>query len=106
MEENRDYEAEVAELMDFAPELEGGTLPDSVIEAAAEGKSLKEAYSDFRENKEEILRQNDVRSVTVVRMTVPCCGGLSRAAELAVAASGKNVPFKVVTLSTDGRIVG
>ena len=39
-------------------------------------------------------------------MTVPCCGGLSRAAELAVAASGKQIPFKVVTVSTDGRIVG
>ena len=62
--------------------------------------------ADYAEKLTEILRQNDVRSVTVVRMTVPCCGGLSRAAELAVAASGKNVPFKVVTLSTDGRIVG
>ena len=62
--------------------------------------------ADYAEKLTEILRQNDVRSVTVVRMTVPCCGGLSRAAELAVAASGKNVPFKAVTLSTDGRIVG
>ncbi len=62
--------------------------------------------ADYAEKLTEILRQNDVRSVTVVRMTVPCCSGLSRAAELAVAASGKNVPFKVVTLSTDGRIVG
>ena len=52
------------------------------------------------------LRHNDVRSVTVVRMTAPCCGGLSRAAELAVAASGKAIPFKVITVSTDGRIVG
>ena len=62
--------------------------------------------ADYAEKLTEILRQNDVRSVTVARMTVPCCGGLSRAAELAVAASGKNVPFRVVTLSTDGRIVG
>lgn len=59
MEENRDYEAEVAELIEFAPELEGGTLPDSVIEAAAEGKSLKDAYSAFRETQAEIHKQNE-----------------------------------------------
>ena len=62
--------------------------------------------ADYAEKLTEILRHNDVRSVTVVRMTVPCCGGLSRAAELAVAASGKQLPFKVITVSTDGRIVG
>ena len=59
MEENRDYEAEVAELIEVAPELEGGTLPDSVIEAAAEGKSLKDAYSAFRETQAEIHKQNE-----------------------------------------------
>ncbi len=59
MEETRDFEAEVAELMDFAPELEGETLPESVIEAAAGGKSLKDAYSAFRDSQAEIKRQNE-----------------------------------------------
>ena len=59
MEENRDFEAEVSELMEIAPELEGGTLPEEVINAAAAGKSLKEAYSKFRADEEEIKRQNE-----------------------------------------------
>ena len=62
--------------------------------------------ADYAEKLTEILRHNDVRSVTVARMTVPCCCGLSRAAELAVAACGKDIPFRVVTVATDGRIVG
>ena len=53
----------------------------------------------------EIIRQNDIRSVTVVRMEVPCCGGLERAAKTALQQSGKFIPWNVVTISTDGRIL-
>ena len=59
MDENRDFEAEVEELIQAAPELEGGTLPDAVIDAAAAGKSLKEAYTEFRAGEEAIRQQNE-----------------------------------------------
>ncbi len=52
-----------------------------------------------------IIRDNDIRSVTIVRMEVPCCGGLRRAAEAALKASGRFIPWHVVTISTDGRIL-
>lgn len=52
-----------------------------------------------------ILAENEIRSVTVIRMEVPCCGGLESAARRALAASGKQIPYAVVTLSTDGRIL-
>ena len=52
-----------------------------------------------------IIRDNDIKSVTIVRMEVPCCGGLQRAAENALKASGKFIPWQVVTISTDGRIL-
>ena len=61
---------------------------------------------DYTERLSEIFRENDVRSVTVVRMEVPCCGGLQLAAQLATRASGKFIPFQVVTLSRDGRVIG
>ena len=51
------------------------------------------------------IRDNDIKSVTIVRMEVPCCGGLQRAAENALKASGKFIPWQVVTISTDGRIL-
>ena len=51
-----------------------------------------------------ILQYNDVQSVTVVRMEVPCCGGLEFAAKKAVEESGKKLPVKVVTIRTDGSI--
>ena len=57
---------------------------------------------DYAEKLSAILAQNDVRSVTVARMTVPCCGGIQRAAEAAVAASGKNIPLRVAVISPDG----
>ena len=60
---------------------------------------------DYAEKLAAILRDNDIRSVTVVRMEVPCCGGLSRAAEQAVRASGKELPLRVATISIDGRIL-
>lgn len=61
---------------------------------------------DYAEKLGAILRGNDVRSVTVVRMEVPCCGGLSSAVERAVASCGKDLPCRVVTISCDGRLLG
>ena len=60
---------------------------------------------DYADKLTEIIRQNDIRSVTVVRMEVPCCGGLERAAKTALQQSGKFIPWNVVTISTDGRIL-
>ena len=60
---------------------------------------------DYTEKLTEIIRDNDIRSVTIVRMEVPCCGGLLRAAENALRASGKFIPWQVVTISRDGNIL-
>jgi len=60
---------------------------------------------DYTEKLTEILRENDIRSVTVARMEVPCCGGLQRAAEAALRACGKRIPRQVVTVSRDGRML-
>ena len=60
---------------------------------------------DYSEKLTEILLRNDIKSVTVVRMDVPCCGGLEHAAKTALQKSGKFLPWQVVTLSTDGRIL-
>ena len=60
---------------------------------------------DYAEKLTAIIRENDIRGVTVVRMEVPCCGGLERAAKAALKDSGKFIPWQVVTLSTDGRIL-
>ena len=61
---------------------------------------------DYSEKLTEILRENDIKSVTVVRMeVVPCCGGLEMAAKKALHVSGKFIPWQVVTLSLDGRII-
>ncbi len=60
---------------------------------------------DYSEKLTEILRLNDIRSVTLVRMEVPCCGGLERAAQLALRASGKHLPWQVVTISRTGQIL-
>lgn len=60
---------------------------------------------DYAEKLGEILAQNDVRSVTVVRMQVPCCGGLQRAVERALQGSGKRIPLQVVTISISGQIL-
>ena len=53
----------------------------------------------------EILRENDIKSVTIVRMEVLCCGGLELAAKKALQVSGKFIPWQVVTLSLDGKII-
>lgn len=53
-----------------------------------------------------IIANNNIKSVTVVRMEVPCCGGIENAVKLALQQSGKFIPWQVVTISTDGRILG
>ena len=60
---------------------------------------------DYAEKLTEILRRNDIRSITVVRMEVPCCGGIEHAVKTALQQSGKMIPWQVVTISTDGRIL-
>lgn len=60
---------------------------------------------DYSEKLTEILTANDIKSVTVVRMEVPCCGGLEQAAKNALIRSGKFIPWQVVTVSVDGRIL-
>ena len=59
---------------------------------------------DYAEKLTEIIRLNEIREVTIVRMEVPCCGGLQRAAETALRESGKFLPWQVVTLGRDGTI--
>ena len=60
---------------------------------------------DYSEKLTEIIRNNDIKSVTVVRMEVPCCGGLEHAAVTALKNSGKFIPWDVVTISIDGKIL-
>ena len=60
---------------------------------------------DYAEKLESIFSKNDIRSVTVARMSVPCCGGLENAVRRALDASGKEIPLRVVTISTDGNIL-
>ena len=60
---------------------------------------------DYSEKLTRILASNDIKSVTVVRMEVPCCGGMEHAVKEALKASGKFIPWQVVTISTDGRIL-
>ena len=60
---------------------------------------------DYADKLTEIIRRNDIQSVTIVRMEVPCCGGIENAAKRALQASGKFIPWHVVVISTDGRIV-
>ena len=59
---------------------------------------------DYSEKLTEIIKQNDIQSVTIVRMEVPCCGGLELAAKKALQNSGKFIPWQVVTISIDGKI--
>ena len=60
---------------------------------------------DYTDKLTAIIRDNDIKSVTILRMEVPCCGGIEQAAKRALQASGKFIPWHVVTVSTDGRIV-
>ena len=60
---------------------------------------------DYSEKLTEILMRNDVKSVTVVRMEVPCCGGIELAVKKALQASGKMIPWQLVTIGTNGTIL-
>lgn len=60
---------------------------------------------DYSEKLTQIIQNNDIQSVTIVRMEVPCCGGLELAAKKALQESGKFIPWQVVTISINGRIL-
>ena len=60
---------------------------------------------DYSEKLTEIFANNDIRSITLTRMTVPCCGGLVHAVKTAIEQSGKNIPLRVVTVSPDGQLM-
>jgi hypothetical protein len=59
---------------------------------------------DYSMKLTHIIRENDIKSVSIVRMEVPCCGGLEFAAKKALQESGKFIPWQVVTIGTDGSI--
>ena len=60
---------------------------------------------DYSEKLAEIMRYNDIKSVTILRMEVPCCGGLETAVKKALQESGKNIPWNTITVSIDGKIL-
>ena len=60
---------------------------------------------DYAEKLTQIIANNNIKSVTVTRMEVPCCGGIENAVKRALQASGKFIPWRIVTISTDGRIL-
>ena len=60
---------------------------------------------DYSEKLTAIIQNNNIQSVTIVRMEVPCCGGLEMAAKKALQNSGKFIPWQVVTISIDGKIM-
>ncbi len=60
---------------------------------------------DYSEKLTEILKHNNINSVTVVRMEVPCCGGIANAVKTALQNCGKLIQWQIVTISTDGQII-
>ena len=60
---------------------------------------------DYAEKLTRIIADNNIKSVTVTRMEVPCCGGIENAVKRALQASGKFIPWRIVTISTDGKIL-
>ena len=60
---------------------------------------------DYAEKLMQIIAENSIKSVTIARMEVPCCGGIENAAKRALQVSGKFIPWRVVTISTDGRLL-
>ena len=60
---------------------------------------------NYAEKLTAILQNNEIRSVTVTRMTVPCCGGLPFAAQTALQNCGKDIPLRIITISPDGQII-
>ena len=61
---------------------------------------------DYAEKLEQILTHNNILSITVIRMSVPCCGGIDFAVKRAVRESGKHIPLQTITISPDGNIIG
>ena len=61
--------------------------------------------TDYAEKLTQILKAHRIKSLTIVRMEVPCCGGIENAAKTALQASGQFIPWRVVTIATDGRIL-
>ena len=60
---------------------------------------------DWAEKLTQIIATNEIKSLTIVRMEVPCCGGIEHAAKRALQASGKFIPWSVVTVTVDGRLL-
>ena len=60
---------------------------------------------DYTEKLTAVIADNDIKSVTVVRMEVPCCGGIENAVKKALQASGKFIPWRIVTVTTDGQLI-
>lgn len=60
---------------------------------------------EYSDKLTQIITSNNIRSVTVIRMEVPCCGGIEHAVKYALQASGKSIPWQVVTISTEGKIL-
>lgn len=60
---------------------------------------------DYSEKLTEIIKNNDIKSIKVVRMEVPCCGGIENAVKQSLISSGKMIPWQVIIISTDGRII-
>lgn len=61
--------------------------------------------TDYSEKLTAIIKENSIRNVTIARMEVPCCGGLENAVKKALQNSGKFIPWQVVTISIDGKIL-
>jgi hypothetical protein len=60
---------------------------------------------DYAEKLTAIIKNNNIRSVKIARMEVPCCGGLENAVKRALQESGRFIPWQVITVSTDGKII-
>ncbi len=73
------------------------TVSETVCQQLDEG--------DYAEKLTAIISNNNIKCVTVVRMEVPCCGGIENAVKRALQESGKLIPWNVVTISTDGKIL-
>jgi NAD-dependent dihydropyrimidine dehydrogenase PreA subunit len=74
--------------------------------AVAIGCPKLDDNSAYKEKLTELFRVADIKSITVARMEVPCCGGIAMAAQQALAASGKEIPFRIVTVSIRGELIG
>ena len=61
---------------------------------------------NYAEKLTQIFTQNNIQSITVTRMTVPCCGGLTHAVKTALEQCGKDIPLHIVTISPDGQLIG